>query len=118
MEFHVRFYFTASDEQPVVEFLEDLRRKQPLLHKLVVAAIRKLEQRERHGPPLTELVDGDHGIFELRVGARDIARVFFFFRRGQELILTNGYVKKAQKVASGELARAQTYKQDWEARFP
>ncbi len=55
-------------------------------------------------------------IFELRIGDKNIARVFFFFRQGQEIILTNGYVKKQQKVDTGELERARRYKKDWEER--
>ena len=30
--------------------------------------------------------------------------------------MTNGYVKKQQKVDMGELERACTYKKDWEER--
>jgi Phage derived protein Gp49-like (DUF891) len=71
---------------------------------------------ERHGPPLTELVDQKYDIFELRIGDKNIARVFFFFRQGREIIMTNGYVKKQQKVDTRELARARTYKKDWEER--
>ena len=88
------------------------------LHKLLVAGIKKIEQRDRHGPPLTELIDRDYQIFELRVGNRNIARAFFFFRRGQEIVVTNGYVKKRQKVDAGALRTARGYKKDWEERFP
>lgn len=118
MQFDVRFYATPRNERPMLAFLDDLRRTDSILHKLVVAAIKKLEQSERHGPPLTEMVDQDHGILELRVGQANIARVFFFFRQGREIILTNGYVKKRQKVDERELAKARAYKRDWEERFP
>lgn len=118
MEFNVRFYVTEDGNEPVVAFLEDLRTKDPVLHKLAVAGIQKLKQRERHGPPLTELVDPKDSILELRVGGANIARVFFFFRRGHEIILTNGYVKKSQKVDQTALQKARHYKKDWEARFP
>ena len=96
--------------------MEELRKQDKILHKLVVAGIKKLEMSERHGPPLTKMVDQKYAIFELRIGDKNIARVFFFFRRGQEIILTNGYVKKQQKVDMGELARARAYKKDWEER--
>lgn len=120
MEFDVRFYVLDNErqERPILTFLEDLRRTDPVLHKLLVAGLKKIERRDRHGPPLTELVDPAHDIFELRVGGATIARAFFFFRRGREIIVTNGYVKKRQQVEMGELRRARAYKQDWEARFP
>lgn len=118
MQYRVRFYVDSAGAKPVVEFLEQLRTKDPVLHKLVVAGIKKIESSERHGPPLTEMVDSAHSISELRVGDANIARVFFFFQRGAEIILTNGYVKKRQKVDQSELEKARRYKRDWEARFP
>lgn len=65
MQFSVRFYFTDSGIKPVVVFLNDLRATEPILHKLVIAGIKKLEQSERHGPPLTEKVDSMHDIFRV-----------------------------------------------------
>ena len=120
MQFSVRFYYLDNEEEerPVRTFLEQLRKKEPVLHKLLVAGIKKIEQRERHGPPLTAMVDKEHGILELRVGDANIARAFFFFRQGREIIVTNGYVKKQQKVDEGELETARRYKKDWEERFP
>jgi hypothetical protein len=116
MQFSVRFYYDANGNKPLFAFLEDLRKRDRILHKLVVAGIKKLEEGERHGPPLTALVDQQEVLFELRIGGKNIARVFFFFGRGQELILTHGYVKKQQKVDARELERARTYKKDWEQR--
>ena len=116
MQFRVRFYHDANGYKPLLAFLEDLRKRDRILHKLVVAGIKKLEEGERHGPPLTALVDQQAVLFELRIGGKNIARVFFFFGRGQELILTHGYVKKQQNVDERELERARTYKKDWEQR--
>ena len=116
MQFSVRFYYDAGGYKPVMAFLEDLRKQDKILHKLVVAGIKKLEMSERHGPPLTDLVDQKYDLFELRIGDRNIARVFFFFRHGREIIMTNGYVKKQQKVDTRELERARNYKEDWEER--
>jgi Gp49-like protein DUF891 len=116
MQFSVRFYNDADGYKPIFTFLENLRKQDSVLHKLVVAGIKKLETSERHGPPLTQLVDQKHDLFELRIGDKNIARVFFFFRQGPEIIMTNGYVKKQQKVDTGELERARIYKKDWEER--
>lgn len=116
MLFSVRFYYDSDGNKPVLAFLENLRNQDRILHKLVIAGIKKLEVSERHGPPLTELIDQKYDIFELRIGDKNIARVFFFFQQGQEIILTNGYVKKKQKVDTRELERARAYKKDWEKR--
>ncbi len=118
VQFSVRFYRTLANTMPVIDFLNDLRTADPILHKLVIAGIKKLENSERHGPPLTEKIDPKNNIFELRVGSTNIARVFFFFRPGQEIILTNGYVKKSQKVDKAELQKARDHKQDWEKWYP
>jgi phage-related protein len=115
LEFRVTFYRAANGETPLVTFLDDLRRRQPTLHRLVAAGLIKLRTSDYHGPPLTARVDA-RGIFELRVGSTDIARVFYFFRPGQEIVCTNGYVKKAQKLDTDELDRAKRYKTDWETR--
>ena len=116
MQFSVRFYYDADGNKPILAFLDDLRKQDRILHKLLVAGIKKLEMSERHGPPLTEMVDPKYDLFELRIGDKNIARVFFFFRQGREIIITNGYVKKKQKADIGELERARSYKKDWEKR--
>ena len=79
MQFRVRFYYDTGGNKPLISFLEELRKQDRILHKLVVAGIKKLETSERHGPPLTQLVDHKYNIFELRIGDKNIARVFFFF---------------------------------------
>jgi hypothetical protein len=116
MRFSVRFYYDAQGNKPVLTFLQDLRKQDRILHKLVVAGIKKLESSERHGLPLTALVDQKEMLFELRIGDKNIARVFFFFEPGQQIILTNGDVKQQQNVDVGALQRARSYKKDGEKR--
>jgi phage-related protein len=116
VELEVLFYTDARGRTPVLHFLEDIRTTQPALHHLIVAGLSKLRDRNYHGPPLTEQVDADSGIFELRVGRADIARVFFFFQPGQRIIVTNGYVKKRQRLDQRELERARAARRDWEER--
>ncbi len=59
VRFTVRLYYLDNEQQerPVLTFLETLRRQGPVLHKLLVAGLKKIEQRERRGPPLTAMVD-------------------------------------------------------------
>jgi hypothetical protein len=114
VEFRIAFYQTEDGRKPVTEFLESLRESRPVLHKLVTAGILKLKDRQNHGEPLTRPITGSVGMMELRVGRDEIARVFFFFRPNQEIVCTNGYVKKRQKLDRGELAKAERYKADWE----
>ncbi len=116
VRYDVRKYRAENGEAPVEVFLKKIRLTHPDLHALVVSGMKKIERGDRHGPPLTEQVDKANKIFELRVGYKNIARVFFFFQRGRLIYLMNGYVKKAQKVDDNELQRARDYKKDWEER--
>ena len=118
MEYQVTFYRTVEGDKPVAEFLSTLKIRNYALHNLVTAGIQKLKHRESHGRPLTAAVRGSQSMMELRVGRTDIARVFFFFRPNREIVCTNGYVKKADKLDPEEVARAERYKADWERRYP
>lgn len=57
----------------------------------------------------------DDGIFELRCKfGSDITRILYFFYDGRKIILTNGFVKKTQKLPSKELVLAKnTEKITW-----
>lgn len=112
----MRFYYDSDGDKPVAAFLEDLRLTHPELYNLVRVGIKKLENRQYHRPPLTELVDPDYKIYELRVGGANIARVFWFFQPGRVIILTNGHVKKRNKADPAEIRRARQCKRDWEER--
>lgn len=116
MEFRITFYETERGDIPLRAFIDELYATQPVLHRLVTAGLAKLRLGAYHGPPLTVQVDAELGILEMRVGKRDIARVFFFFRPDRTIIRTNGYVKKSQKLDPAELARARRFKADWEER--
>lgn len=56
----------------------------------------------------------EDGIFEIRnkVG-NDITGIFYFFVIGQKIILTNGFIKKAQKTPKAEIALAKKYRNDY-----
>lgn len=90
-----------------------------LPHGMREKAVHDLELLQQYGPRLREphsKLIGD-GIFELRIRfANDIARVSSFFFAGKKIIVTNGYVKKTQKMLRREWKRALAYKRDWEER--
>lgn len=116
MQFRVVFYETVDGVKPAAQFLEALRAKHPELHRLMLQGLIRIEDREHHRRPLVEMVDAEHRIYEVRVGGTNIARAFFFFQQGARIIVTNGYIKKRQKLDPRELERARRYKQDWEDR--
>lgn len=113
MAFEVVFFEDESGNKPVADFIRTLPAK------LQVKAVDALRILENEGPALREPYSKalGNGLFELRIRfATDIARVFYFFVVGQTIIVTNGYVKKRQKVDQGELARAYRYKAEYERR--
>lgn len=54
------------------------------------------------------------GIFQLRsqVG-NDISRVLYFFYVGQDIVVTNGFIKKTQTTPPGEIETAKKYRDDY-----
>ena len=124
MQFRVTFYRPEvsvdrpAPDVPMLTFLNELRRSQPTLEKLLVAGFRKLSQSELHGFPLTRAIQGEDNLYELRVGGTNIARAFFFFRPDREIVVTHGYVKKQERADQNEIQRAVQYKRDWEERYP
>ncbi len=104
MEFTVEFYETP-DGRPVIEDeLNALQSTAPVLYDLLVAGLNKLRCREFHRPPLCEPLGG--GLFELRVGRKDIARAAWFFQKGQRIVVVRCFVKKSRKTPQGELELA------------
>lgn len=56
----------------------------------------------------------DDGIFEIRGKAgSDISRVLYFFYYNGKIIMTNGFVKKTQKIPKAEIEKAKKYRKDY-----
>ena len=114
MEFSIELYETNSGRSVVEDELEDLEKQSPELHALVVVGLSKLRSRENHRPPLC-LPIGD-GLFELRVGHRNIARALWFFRHGRRIIVVRCFVKKSQRTPASELELAKHRMTDYLGR--
>lgn len=116
LQFSIELYETAEGHQVVEEELEALERRSPTLHALLIAGLNKLRQREYHRPPLSAPL-GD-GLFELRVGGRDIARAVWFFQSGGRIVVVRCFVKKSQKTPQRELQLARARMTDYLVRRP
>ena len=112
-KFEVEFYETETGRQPAKEFLLSLDKKMraKMLHMISILQDNGNELREPYSKHLSD------GIFELRakVGS-DITRVLYFFYVDRQIILTNGFIKKAQKTPKQEIESAKTYRADYYAR--
>lgn len=100
-----------EDEQigcPVEEFLNSIEDK-----KLKVKTIRNIAILNEKGDTLTKpLIDYvDDGIWELRTQqSNNITRIFYFFIFGGKIVMTNGYIKKSQKMDANEFKKAKKYR--------
>ena len=104
MEFTVEFYETLDGRPVVADELDALENTAPVLYDLLVTGLNKLRRREFHRPPLCQPLSD--GLFELRVGRKDIARAAWFFQRGQRIVVVRCFVKKSRKTPQGELELA------------
>ena len=60
-------------------------------------------------------IDNTDGPYEIRVQkGNDIFRIFYFFDRGQLVVLANGFQKKTQKTPKKEIEKAIKIKEEYE----
>lgn len=110
-KFQVEFYFSERGEMPAVEYL----RQTPLDVKVKLAAMVKYIAEHGKIFDITKfrLVDSQEKIFEFKPLGH---RFFNFFYEGGKIIITNGYMKKSQKVSARDLEKARNIKKDYIAR--
>ena len=106
----IEFYETEN-RCPVKDFLEQIKDK--LIKEKTVKNIYKLSELGNGARmPLSRHVED--GIFELRTKqGNNIDRIFYFFVFGNKIIMTNGYIKKQEKIDNTELKRAKKYMNDY-----
>ena len=110
MKFDVYFYEKVNGEQPAKEFLLSLNKK--MRAKMSDTILLLQDNGNELRMPYSEHLED--GIFELRakVGS-DISRVLYFFYIDQQIILTNGFIKKSQKTSKREIELAKKYRADY-----
>ncbi len=112
--FIIEFYTLPDGSKPVLDFIhsiEDIK-----LRAKVFRSLRLLESYgNRLGEPDTKAV-GD-GIFELRTtqGSNTVRNLYFYYG-GRIIVVTNGFIKKTQKIPVYELETAKARKRDYEKR--
>lgn len=105
---NVEFFEDKQIGCPVEEFLNSIKDK-----KLKVKTIRNIVVLNKKGDTLTKpLVDYvNDGIWELRTQqSNNITRIFYFFIFGGKIVMTNGYIKKSQKMDANEFKKAKKYR--------
>ena len=109
--FEIIFYETENGEVPAWDFitsLDDNKMKAKLLSMLEILSEKGTNLRLPYSEHL------DDGIFELRCKqGGNITRVLYFFFVGKKIILTNGFVKKTNKVPPKEIKLAKERRNDY-----
>lgn len=108
--FEIIVYTKDNGEKPVEEFLQTatIKMRAKIFREISLLKQNGNELREPHTKHL------DDGIFELRIKqGNDISRVLYFFMIGRKIILTNAFIKKAQKTPSNEITLAKKYREDY-----
>ena len=107
--YEIEFYKDTKGKCPTIEFLDELQTK---VRAKVVKWIDKLKEEGPNLPrPYADTVRDK--IRELRVGfgSNEYRFLYFFFKR--RIIITNGFLKKTDKVPEGEIERAERYMKDF-----
>ena len=110
-KFQVEFYFTETGKIPAKEYLEemviDVKVKLAVLVKYIA------EQGKIFDITKFRIVDSKEKIYEFKPLQY---RFFNFFYEGMKIIITNGYMKKSQKMSKRDLERARNIKKDYTYR--
>lgn len=111
--FEVEFYKKSDGTYPAEEFIlsQDVKMRVKLFRLLELLELKGNGLREPYSKSLSD------GILEIRaIQGNNITRVLYFFVAGKKIILTNGFIKKAQKTPDNEIELAKKYKADYEHR--
>ena len=106
----VIFYRTENGKCPVENFLDLLSGK---VVQKIVWVLKLLEDLEVVPAIYFSKMSGTDDIWECRIKqGSNIYRIFAFWK-GNEIILTHGFIKKTQKTPRTEIEKAENYKKDY-----
>ena len=106
----VIFYRTENGKCPVEDLLDLLPGK---VVQKIVCVLKLLEDLEVVPVNYFSKMSGTDDIWECRIKqGSNIYRIFAFWK-GNEIILTHGFIKKTQKTPRNEIEKAENYKKDY-----
>ncbi len=114
-KFNIIMYESEAGRLPVVEFLSSIKDD-----KLLAKIYRDIKLLEVSGNLLREPYSKalNNGLFELRTKqGTNISRIIYFFIVGNNIVLTNGFIKKTQKTPTSEIEKALEYRKDFLKRY-
>ena len=107
----IQLYTKAGGRSPVAEFLASLPSK---LRQKVNWTLRVVGEMGIVSTEYLKKLQGTDGIWEVRVHiGNDALRLFGFFDGNDLIVLTNGFLKKTDKVPQKEIILAEERKKDY-----
>lgn len=111
--YSVKFYRDSDGNEPVKEYLQQLRKKQDKDSRINLNKINDYiqalsEYGTRAGEPYMKHLDG--GIWELRPLRN---RILFFYWDGNSFVLLSHFIKKTQKTPKKEIEKAKRLMNDY-----
>lgn len=113
MVYRLEFFRTTRGDEPALDYI----RAQAKAHKAQIGfaleCLKELGHLARR--PLVDYLGND--LYELRVPVEGHQhRLLYFFYERTSVVVTSAFLKKEDKVPSGELARARRRRAEWLAR--
>lgn len=108
--FDVQFYENSDGVSQISRFILSLGKKEQakVLRTICLLRDNGSALREPHSKLLND------GIFELRVKlGSNTFRILYFFDDQHTIILTNGFMKKTQKIPPSEIEKAKKYRAEY-----
>ena len=109
----IEFYATTGGEVPTEEFLDALSDK---VVQKIIAVIELAETERIVSTRFFKKLSGTE-LYEFRIRwESNIYRLLCFFDRDSKVVITHGFVKKAQKTPQREIQRAERFRRDYFSR--
>lgn len=104
-------FYEKNNKCQVADFLDSIY-DEKLKAKTLLNIVNLSMAGRNARPPLSKYIDD--GMYELRSKqSNNITRIFYFFVVGNKIVLTNGYIKKDQKLDKEEFERAKKYRNEY-----
>lgn len=107
----IEYFESTEGNYPVLEFMKGIADK-----KMAAKILRAIDLLETIGNEIRQSHNKylGNGIYELRIKqGSNIARVFYFYYHGKQIVLTNGYMKKENKTSHGGFVKAMKYRKEY-----
>jgi len=111
MKRQIKFYKTLAGECPVINFLDSLPSK---VAQKITWVMKLVEDLDIIPAQYFKKLSGTNDLWECRIKlGSNIYRILGFMHKNNFVILTQGFVKKTDKIPSNEIEKSHSYKNEF-----